>query len=353
MIRALLVDDHPVSLEFLRAALMCEGVEPTLVSSGPEALIAHERQNFDLLLIDWLMPGISGVEVVRRVRASSSLCQPHIIMLTAKTSDDDLVEAFAAGVDDFIRKPISVPELKARLTAGLRILAARRNLTDRLEEIRTLHAKLEAGILTDAVTELPNRAGMIRKCDALLGADPATLRPATRHALTAAVVDIDDFRNINCVLGEPKGDDVLRFVARTIRAHVRKEDEVGRIGADEFLVLFPGADPVEAAAIVDLCARRLIENAPGAPPHGVHITFCAGIAAAGPGISGTSDLLLALHERLSDARRRGGGQIASTDELPAMSHPSRASCAHAPEPARLDLSSTTRAGSSRASRLLR
>lgn len=320
MLTALVADDHPVSLEFMRMALATHGLEPTLVSNGAQAMIALERARYDILFIDWLMPGMSGVDVVRQVRSNHTANPPHVIMLTAKSADEDLVTAFEAGVDDFIRKPINGLELKARLSAALRIIAARRNLSDRLDEIKELHRQLEASIITDPLTELPNRLAVMRKCAQILQHSAASiLRPSPsrtggRTALSVALVDIDDFKSLNALLGEPRSDAILKSVAKTLRETIRPSDIVARTGGDEFVILFPDTDAIEAAAIIDLCHRRIADTRRLDDGHDVHLSACTGIAMTSATLNTAENLTQAAHDALGIARKRGGSQIATTED---------------------------------------
>jgi DNA-binding response OmpR family regulator len=123
--RVLIADDNPVFRAVLQAMLERWGYEVSLASNGEEAwslLQADERLR--LAILDWVMPGMTGIEVCRRVRATNHADgYVFVMILTAKTAWDDLLEAMEAGADDFVHKPFKSHELRTRLRAGQRLLA--------------------------------------------------------------------------------------------------------------------------------------------------------------------------------------------------------------------------------------
>jgi two-component system KDP operon response regulator KdpE len=126
--KLMIVDDEPALRRALRTSLIASGFDVLEARNGEEALAMLDRHTVDILLLDINMPGISGVEVCRRVRSFSG--QMGIIMVTVRDSEDDKVQALEAGADDFIAKPYQLRELVARLNAMLRRLRARQNTTE-------------------------------------------------------------------------------------------------------------------------------------------------------------------------------------------------------------------------------
>jgi len=115
--RILVVDDEPQIRRVMRMTLTGEGYEVVDARSGEEALEKIRAGRFDLMLLDWNMPGMGGLETCRQIRASSEMA---IIMLTIRNAEQDKVQALDAGADDFITKPFGTPELLARIRAALR-----------------------------------------------------------------------------------------------------------------------------------------------------------------------------------------------------------------------------------------
>jgi CheY-like chemotaxis protein len=140
-LRILVAEDDPISRRLLESTLLRWGYEVTLALDGQEAwsvLSAPDAPR--LAILDWMMPGLDGVEVCRRVRAGESPTPPYVILLTAKTRREDIVEGLSAGADDFVRKPFDRAELRARIQVGVRVLALQHKLAER---VRDLEAALQ------------------------------------------------------------------------------------------------------------------------------------------------------------------------------------------------------------------
>lgn len=121
--RVLIAEDEPVTAEFLRASLLDFGYEPTVVGNGREALSLIRTGRYRLVVSDWSMPEMSGVELCRRVRARHASGYVYFILLTSRGETESVVEGLTAGADDFVKKPCEPEELAVRLQAGERMLA--------------------------------------------------------------------------------------------------------------------------------------------------------------------------------------------------------------------------------------
>ena len=136
MTRILLADDHRATREALRTLLESRAFTVTAVATGDEAL--EVLSSFDpprIAIVDWEMPGASGLEVCRAVRGLPAECYIYLIIITARSGEEDIAKALAAGADDFIRKPCGLSELLARVRNGQRTLALQRNLAGRITEL--------------------------------------------------------------------------------------------------------------------------------------------------------------------------------------------------------------------------
>jgi diguanylate cyclase (GGDEF)-like protein len=196
-----------------------------------------------------MMPGMDGVEICQRVRSSNREPYVYILLLTARTEAQDLIEGMEAGADDYLTKPFNAQELRVRLRAGTRIL----NLQEEL--VRTREA-LRLQATHDGLTGLYNRTTIMDKLD-------DELSRSQRSGLPVSVVmlDIDRFKQINDTRGHLVGDAVLREAAQRLKTAARRYDAVGRYGGEEFLVVLPGCDAVAAEAQ----AERLREAIGGTP----------------------------------------------------------------------------------------
>ena len=235
----LVVDDDPMNLDVLSRRLVRSGYEVLTADSGERALELVNAHRFDAVLLDVIMPGLGGVETLRRLRQSRSMSELPVIMVTANSSSDDVVQALGLGANDCVTKPIDFPIALARIKTQV---TARR---------------------ADPLTGLPNRTIFMEQLDRLIA------RPVDQPNGTFAVyfVDIDRFKHINDSLGHLGGDEVLVGVARRLEQALRAADArlgsehaLARPGGDEFTILVDGlADLAEAQEVGDLLVSALAE----------------------------------------------------------------------------------------------
>jgi diguanylate cyclase (GGDEF)-like protein len=229
--RILVADDDTMSLRMLRRTLEREQYEVETVTDGGQALERLlQPDGPQLALLDWMMPVMQGPEVCREVRRRRTNQHVHILILTSKSSKQDIVEGLNAGADDYLIKPFDPAELKARLRTGLRIL----DLEDRLIEARE-EMRFKAN--HDPLTGLLNRGAIVEHMEREL------MRTAREGGSTTVLMaDIDHFKTVNDNYGHPAGDEVLREVARILLRSCRGYDRVGRCGGEEFLVVMSNCD---------------------------------------------------------------------------------------------------------------
>lgn len=310
MLNAIVVDDHPASRTFLLHFLKAAGHEALKAETAHEALELAERTDIDLWLIDWMMPGMTGIELVKLLRAAPGGEHPYLIMLTSRGGDRDLAQAFDAGVDDFISKPISAIELQARLKGAARMVRLNTSLRSRLEEIAHLNGRLEVAASTDMLTGLLNRrAGFMRLNECWM------LSERYERPMSVAVVDIDKFKEVNDHHGHAFGDVAITLVAAALRTACRDCDHVVRIGGDEFLLVFPEVG-VEGAVVAMERARAAIAQQPctheGAE---AMLSISVGVAERRPEVRGTIELMKLADDALYMAKREGRDRIAQDRSL--------------------------------------
>jgi len=141
--KILIAEDDPVSRVFLEMTLVKWGYEVVVTCDGNEAWETMQCEAPAIAILDWMMPGIDGVEVCRRARSVETSTATYVILLTAKSEKDDVVEGLGAGADDYVTKPFNRAELQARIKAGARIVELQRNLADRVVELQSALARVK------------------------------------------------------------------------------------------------------------------------------------------------------------------------------------------------------------------
>src|SRR5580704_5902703 len=248
--RVLIAEDDPISREILGAFLGKWGYEVTVVTEGIEALRILESDNAPrLAVLDWMMPGMEGVQICRSIRQQIDRPYVYILLLTARSEKKDLLQALELGADDYLTKPFDAKELQARLHVGQRILDLQDQLIAAGEELlyRATH---------DNLTGVANR-GVIM--DTLRRERARQRREG--GAFGIVLVDLDHFKYVNDTYGHVAGDEVLREAAQRMMACVRPYDSVGRYGGEEFLIVVPSSDAMGTMGLAERM-RRAIEAKP-------------------------------------------------------------------------------------------
>lgn len=258
--KILIADDDAVSRLYLKDALEDWGYSVAEAADGAEACrLLHLPDPPGIALIDWMMPGMDGVDVCRAIRESDRDNYTYMIMLTSHNATEFIVKAMNAGADDFVSKPFNVEELEVRVRAGRRIAE--------------LESKLRRKANHDALTGLYNRGAIVELLQRELGRQQ-------RDGLPVSVIfaDVDHFKTINDTQGHLAGDDVLREFAVRMPRTLRPYDMVGRYGGEEILMVLPSCGAAGAMEVAER-ARKTISAQPFQTCAGpVSITVSMGIA---------------------------------------------------------------------------
>jgi two-component system cell cycle response regulator len=307
-LRVLLVDDDPTTRAIMEAVLRdALGHSVVCARTGSEALALAVEAQPQIVITDWLMPGLSGLELTRALRATEWGQTIYLIMLTSLDTEEEVSEAFEAGVDDFLTKPVNVRTLRARLRAAwhyVQLLEAwerdRAQLKQFAAELAISNRRLEHAAMTDLLTGLPNRrAGMAALGKAWAAAD------RFQQPLSVLMLDIDHFKRVNDTHGHAVGDKVLTQVAQEIHRAARKNDSVCRMGGEEFLMICQNAD-IKAALLAAERLRRTIEamkiETGGAA---IRSSVSIGVASLEPGMADSDALVNAADRALYRAKESG------------------------------------------------
>ena len=310
--RVLLVEDEPTT------RIMTEGVLRQLLGctvytaeNGRDALALALEVMPQIVITDWLMPVMDGIDFCRALRATDWGQSMYVIMLTGVETEEKIVEAFEAGVDDYIAKPMNNRALSARMRAALhyvKLLEAwekdRAQLKQFAAELAISNRRMEHAAMTDLLTGMPNRrAGM----EALAKAWGASVR--TGQPVAALMIDVDRFKLINDQYGHAVGDLVLQEVAKGIQAAARKDDSVSRIGGEEFLLVCHNADARTALLAAERLRKTVKAFKINITGIDVQVSVSIGVANRETGMEDADNIILAADKALYAAKNAGRDRV--------------------------------------------
>ncbi|MBK7642168.1 MAG: diguanylate cyclase [Planctomycetes bacterium] len=315
-LHVLAVDDDPMSLKLIERTLRKAGHRVTCARDGREALQIALEVNPQVVLADWMMPEIDGLDLCRALRRIESGQDMYFLLLTGRDDEDRVVEAFDAGVDDYVAKPFNARILMARLKGGQRVIelkakveADRQVMMQQVAELGSLTRKLRTAALTDALTDLPNRRYIMKRLEQEWDASCRTNRP-----LSVIMLDIDFFKKVNDVHGHDVGDVVLKESANVLRASVRQGEEVARLGGEEFLVVCPNANVAQARICAERIRLAIERNVIKCGSFERNVTVSLGVAERKPGTANYEALFKASDEAVYAAKNNGRNQVRIADE---------------------------------------
>ena len=306
--RILLVEDSAIERQQIGRYLKEWNMDFAAAKDGLEAWNCLQKPDApNLVLLDWMLPEIDGIELSRRIRTlSTNGTYIYTVMLTAKDKKRDLLTAMEAGADDYLAKPVDPSELKARILVAKRIL--------------DLHQSLRFSATHDFLTRLLNRAEILASLKRELSRSEREDKP-----VSIIMVDVDHFKEINDSLGHTVGDAVLTEVAERLRADLRPYDLVGRYGGEEFLIVLPNCNLKVATRRADEIRRFVSKDAIATNFARVPVTVSMGITAADGSQNLTSEELLHQADKALYSAKESGRNCVHTlsagDRVPTRLQP--------------------------------
>lgn len=288
--KVLIAEDDAVSRMILRRSVEKLGHECLVAEDGEKALELYRKTpDVDLVISDWMMPGVDGLELCRLIRDEEHDGYTYFIFLTALGDRDHLLMGLGAGADDYLSKPLDRDELQVRLISAYRVTQLHRRLAAQNEELERLNSRLFEESREDPLTHLGNRLRLHEDLDVLQAR-------AQRYGHTYSVVlcDVDSFKAYNDHYGHLAGDEVLKRVAEVIVCQRRSGDTAYRYGGEEFLIILPEQTLEAATAAADRLRKAMedlrIPHETNDPP-GI-LTVSAGVASISSGDPTNADELL-------------------------------------------------------------
>jgi diguanylate cyclase (GGDEF)-like protein len=267
-VKVLVADDDPGSLLVAKAAVESYGHHCLAAADGDEAWALYLEHQPDVVVTDWMMPGMDGLALCRAIRARETELYTYIVLLTSQGSRDDVLAGLEAGADDYVTKPLDPFVMHARLLVALRVTTLHTDLAH-YRKVLSQQAR------TDPLTGLHNRLKLSEDLEQL---HARSHRYAEGYCL--AMCDVDNFKSYNDIYGHQAGDLALRAVAAALVSQARKTDGVYRFGGEEFLLVLPNQTQAGAGAFMEraLDTVRDLEIAHSGDPMG-QLTLSAGISA--------------------------------------------------------------------------
>lgn len=331
--RLLIVDDISDNRTILTRRFQRRGFDVVEAECGLTAIELIDKESFDLVLLDVMMPGMDGIETLKRIRSQNSASELPVIMVTAKSESTNIVDALELGANDYVTKPVDFAVALARVNTQISRKRAVERVALANEELRKVNEGLERRVeertsrLIDAnqrlKVEIADREESQARSQYLAYHDSLTglgnrllfkeqLEEALRdvsvasHPLAVLFLDLDGFKAVNDTLGHSIGDLLLKSVATKLRDILPRTDRIARLGGDEFAILqISATQPGSSIAL----AEKIIEVV-GQPNsidgHDVTVGASVGIAVARPGDINTENFLksadLAMYSAKSDGR---------------------------------------------------
>lgn len=310
-IRILAIDDDPVTLRILVKHLQNSGYEVSQAKNGAEGLRIALESDPEVIMSDWVMPELDGLELCTELRRTESGKNIYFLLLTGRAEEERIVEAFEHGVDDYITKPFIPRILAARIKGAARLVNLQRQVEEdrrimrrQVAELGQMTRKLRSAALTDALTELPNRRYAMKRMD-----NEWSFMKRTGRPLTLIMMDIDRFKLVNDTYGHDIGDVVLRETARQLVASVREVDEVCRIGGEEFLVICKNTVQSDGLIVAERIRAAVEGHVVDHPKFDKSVTLSLGVAGCSVATGTVSDLLKRADEAVYEAKHGGRNQV--------------------------------------------
>jgi two-component system cell cycle response regulator len=292
--KILIAEDDPISSKILQRNLENWDYKVVQARTGGSAWQALQDEDLRLAILDWMMPGMDGVEVCRKIRRRRKYKYTYIILLSARDRKQDIIAGLSSGADDYMTKPVNFLELRARLKTGRRII----DLEDKLLAVQN---QLKDIASRDSLTKIWNREEIAKFLAEELDRGHRDSKP-----LGVLLLDIDHFKKINDVYGHMTGDQALLQVVARLKKKIRKSDKMGRYGGDEIIIILPHCGQAQIEGIGERLRSAVSDRGIRTDLDVVPVTVSVGCATSECSeIEGADKIIKAADAALLAAKKKG------------------------------------------------
>jgi two-component system cell cycle response regulator len=301
--KILVAEDNPGSRRLVKVRLSAAGHEIVDVEDGQVAWELYQREPFQIVITDWMMPRLDGPGLIQKIRSSNNTNYTYIIMLTAIDDKPKVVIGLEAGADEYLTKPFDAKELIARVASGERIIKLEEQLIKARQQMENL-------AMQDGLTGLLNRRAIEEHTRTEL-----TLAKRKEQPLSVILLDVDFFKAINDQYGHPVGDQVLRQLSDVLSQNLRQHDRIGRWGGEEFIVILPDTEISKATAVAERMRIAIAETqfAAGNSTH-QNVQISLGVTCAQETYPSLEELVETADLALYKAKQTGRNRVCSFNQ---------------------------------------
>ncbi len=298
--KILIAEDDSMTRLALRKNLKRWGYDVLETKDGAEAwdmLSAEEPPR--IAILDWMMPGMEGIDICRLLHESEKIPFVYTILLTTRADKEDIVAALDSGAYDFLSKPVHSAELRSRIAVGVRLVEAD-------DKLREYAGEMERLATTDSLTGLYNRRYFFEAAGK--GLERAR---QNKTQLSLLLMDIDHFKKINDTYGHFAGDEALKALTACCKAILRDSDLFSRFGGEEFAVLLPGTDKDRAFNLAGHLRRIIEELSIDFAAQSFNFTVSIGVASMEDSVESLEAILKRADDAMYQAKKNGRNQTVS------------------------------------------
>lgn len=310
----LIADDDIITQKMIQKMFTRKGYPVVSVSDGYAAWELLQKRYFPIVLTDWHMPKMNGIELCQKIRQTTFPGYVFTILLTSRDSKADIIEGLEAGADDYLTKPLNYHELTARLKAAERILTLERSLKETNESLKNALEEIKLLSITDPLTGAFNRRYMLEYME-------IELKRSKRynHSFSFIMCDLDHFKSVNDTFGHEAGDQVLAEFVKSLKEVIRDDlDLIFRYGGEEFSIALPVTNITEASIIAERLRSHIENKKIKIGNKNIRITSSFGIFGYEPGMDKTmtiKNIINMADKFMYRAKTKGRNRIESGKEI--------------------------------------